>query len=169
MAIIRRKSKTIYFDVRDSGSADALAYVADSLTGHGLEVVIQQSPSDYPAWSRIARTDPDFVVQFQVNHNTKNIAEVLINRVKKDTTGTIERDTKKSTTAAELIKHYLETSELSISSIRAAKVSYEETKRMGWFISSEVPYLTINLNCDGDILEDALDAFSESIVDYFGR
>lgn len=169
MAIMRRKSRKIYFDVRDTESAEALMRVTDSLEGHSLEVIIQKSPSDYPAWSRIARTDPDFVVQFQVNRNAKNIAEVLINRVKKDTTGTIERDTKKSTAAAKLIKHYLETSELAISLIRAKKVSYEETKRMGWFVSSEVPYLTINLNCDGDILEDALDAFSESIVDYFGR
>lgn len=169
MGTIRRKTKSVYFDVRDTLSANALERVSENLAKRALDASIVESATDYSARNKIADSNADFVVQFDLYQNGDDVAKVMYNRIKKDTTGIPERNTKKSREAAELMKHYLQTSDLLVSPTLAKNIPYEEVKRMGWFVESDVPYITLVIDCEEDNLEDVMDSLSESIIDWFGR
>lgn len=169
MGTIRRKTKTIYFDVRDDLSEQALTTVAEYLIRRSVSTIVNQSSTNYPAWNKIAKADADIVIEFELKQNSSNKAKIRVNRIKKDTTGKVERNTKKSRELAEVLKHYFLSADLSLSSEQARNIPYEETKRMRWFVDSDVPYLTITVNCEKDFTDDVMSAFAEGILDYLGR
>lgn len=169
MGTIRRKTKTVYFDVRDTLSEQVLTTVAEYLVRRSVSTIVNQSSTNYPAWNKIAKADADIVIEFELKQNSSNKAKIRVNRIKKDTTGNVERNTKKSRELAEVLKHYFLSADLSISLGRAKNIPYEETKRMSWFVDSEVPYITIKIDCENDFTDDVMSAFAEGILDYLGR